>query len=98
MVSCLKNEEKIFTLGETLIKVSDKYIISGYDLIFLKDKMILSSKKNAIITDSESNIYTLEQFIYSVEKEILKGEDIIVTTNNKENNSDKFFFKTGFLI
>ena len=41
----LKNEEKIFTLGETLIKVSDKYNIKGYDLTLLKDKMILSSKK-----------------------------------------------------
>ena len=92
----LKDEEKIFTLGKTLINVSDKYNISGYDLIFLKDEMILSSKKKAIITDSESNIYTLEQFLYSVEEEILKGEDIIVTTNNKEDNSDKFFFKTGF--
>ena len=68
----LKDEEKIFTLGKTLIKVSDKYIISGYDLTFLKDEMILSSKKKAIITDSESNIIHLSSLI-SVEKEILKG-------------------------
>ena len=92
----LKDEEKIFTSGKTLIKVSDKYIISGYDLTFLKDEMILSSKKKAIITDNESNVYTLEQFIYSVDKEILKGEDIIVTTNNKKNSNNNFYFKTGF--
>ena len=89
----LKNEEKIFTLGKTLIKISDKYNIEGYNLTLLKDKMILSSKKNSIITDGESNTYKLEQFQYSIDKEILKGENIIVITNNK---SDNFFFKTGF--
>ncbi|MDA7733166.1 organic solvent tolerance protein [Candidatus Pelagibacter sp.] len=92
----LKNEEKVFTLGKTLIKVSDKYDIEGYDLTFLRDKMILSSEKNGVITDSESNIYKLEKFQYSVDKEILKGENIVAITNDEENKSDEFFFQTGF--
>jgi LPS-assembly protein len=92
----LKNEEKIFTLGKTLIKISNKYDIEGFDLILFKDKMILSSKKNAIITDSELNTYKLEQFQYSIDKEILKGENIVVITNDKKNKSDEFSFKTGF--
>ena len=58
--------------------------------------MILSSKKDAIIIDSESNTYKLEQFQYSIDKEILKGENIVAITSDKENKSDKFFFKTGF--
>ena len=92
----LKNEEKIFTIGKTLIKISNKYDVEGYDLTFLKNKMILSSKKNVIITDSLSNTYKLEQFQYSIDKEILKGENIVVITNDKKNKSDEFFFKTGF--
>jgi len=92
----LKNEEKIFTLGKTLIKISNKYDIEGYDLILLKNKMILSSKKKVIITDSESNTYKLEGFQYSIDTEILKGENIIAITNDKKNKSDEFFFKTGF--
>jgi len=92
----LKNEEKIFTVGKTLIKVSDKYDIEGFDLTLFKNKMILSSKKNAIITDSESTTYKLEQFQYSIKREILKGKNITVTTNDKKNKSDEFFFKTGF--
>mgnify|MGYP006105078169 CR=1 FL=1 len=92
----LKNDEKVFTLGETLIQVSDKYTIQGHDITFLKDKMFLSSKKNTVITDNELNIYSLEQFQYSIDKEILKGENIVMTTSNKENKSDEFFFKTGF--
>jgi LPS-assembly protein len=92
----LKNEEKVFTLGKTLIQVSDKYTIQGHDITFLKDKMFLSSKKNTVITDNELNIYSLEQFQYSIDKEILKGENIVMTTNNKKNKSDEFFFQTGF--
>ena len=92
----LKNEEKIFTLGETLIKVSDKYNIKGYDLTLLKDKMILSSKKSAVITDSELNTYQLEQFKYSIDKEILKGENILLITSDEKDKSDEFFFQTGF--
>ena len=94
----LKNDEKIFTSGKTLIKISDKYVIKGHDLIFLKDKMTLSSssKKNTLITDSELNTYKLEQFQYSINSEILKGQNITVTTNNRNNDSDTIFFQTGF--
>ena len=92
----LKNEEKIFTVGKTLIKISNKYDIEGFDLTLFKNKMILSSKKIAIITDSESNSYKLEEFQYSIDKEILKGKNITVITNDKKNKSDEFFFKTGF--
>ena len=88
----LKSEEKIFTLGKTLIKISNKYNIEGFDLTFFKDRMILSSKKNAIITDSELNTYKLDQFQYSIDKEILKGENIIAITSDKKNKSDEFFF------
>ena len=91
-----KNEEKILTLGKTLIKVSDKYDIEGYDLTFLRNKMLLSSKKKGVITDSESNIYKLEKFEYSIDKEILKGENIVAITNDIQNKSDEFFFQTGF--
>ena len=92
----LMNEEKISSLGKTNINIEDKYNIEGNNLILLKDKMVLSSKKNAIITDSESNAYKLEQFQYSINQEILKGKNIAVITNDKKNKSDEFFFKTGF--
>ena len=92
----IKNEEKIYTLGKTSINVSDKYDILGYDLILLKDKLILSSDNKATITDNYSNIYKINQFEYSIDQEILKGKEIEVTTNYKKNDSDKYFFETGF--
>ena len=94
----LKSEETIYTLGKTLINVDGKYNIEGYDLIFFKDKNILSSKKHTIITDSELNKFELDQFHYSIDREILKGENIIYITNDKEDKSDNFFFKVVFLI
>jgi len=92
----LKSEEIIYTLGKTLINVDGKYNIEGYDLIFLKDKNILSSKKYTIITDNELNKFELDQFQYSIDREILKGENIKYITNDKEDKSDNFFFQSGF--
>jgi len=89
-------EEKIFTLGKTNIDFEDEYNMEGSDLTLLRNEKILLSKKNAIISDSESNTYKLEQFQYSIDKEILKGENIIAVTNDKKNKSDEYFFKTGF--
>ena len=91
-----KDIEKIFTKGKTLIKISDKYTIEGYDLTLLKNEMILSSRKNTIITDKKSNMYKLKEFQYAINQEILKGENIEVSmkTNEKTNN-DNFFIKTG---
>ena len=93
----LKNEEKIYTLGKTLIKVSDKYNIESSDLTLLKNKMILSSSKKTTVADTFSNLYKLNEFEYSINQEILKGKKIEVTTNYKKNKSDKFFFETGFI-
>ena len=92
----LMNEETISSLGKTNINVEDKYNIEGNDLILLKDKMILFSKKKATITDIASNTYKLEQFQYSIDKEILKGENITAIIKDKKNKSDKLFFQTGF--
>jgi len=92
----LMNEEKISTLGKTNINIEDKYNIDGYDFILLRNKMILSSNKDAIITDDTSSIYELGKFQYTIDEEILKGEKIKITTNAGVNKSDQHFFQRGF--
>ena len=79
----LKNEEKIYTIGKTLINVSNKYNIEGSDFTFLKNEMILSSNRKATITDNILNIYKLDQFQYSINQEILKGKNTNFTRNEK---------------
>tara|TARA_B110000211_G_scaffold12787_1_gene13379 strand:- start:253 stop:2700 length:2448 start_codon:yes stop_codon:yes gene_type:complete len=92
-----KDKEEIFTPGKTLVKISDKYIVEGYDLTLLKNKMILSSSKKVLITDKDSNEYSLDNFQYFINQEILKGESIQVSNNKKnKTDNDKIFIKTGF--
>jgi len=92
----LKSEEIIYTVGKTLINVDGQYDIVGYDLTFLKSKMILSSNKKTTITDINSNVYKLAQFEYSINEEVLKGEKVFYRRNEKENKEDEYYFETGF--
>jgi len=91
-----QNEEKISTLGETNIDVESKYKIKGSDLTLLRNKMFLSSKEKAIITDINSNIYKLNEFQYSINQEILKGKKVNFITKEKANKEDTYYFETGF--
>ncbi len=92
----LKSEEIIYTVGKTLINVDGHYDIEGYDLTFIKNKMILLSDKEATITDINSNVYKLAQFEYSINEEVLKGEKVFFRRNEQENKEDEYYFETGF--
>ena len=93
----LKNKEKYFTTGKTKVFIEQRYTIDTKDLFFFRNQNILSSSKNTTLKDSSlNNIYKLLNFEYSTNQEILKGEKIEVTTNYQEDDSDKFFFETGF--
>jgi len=92
----LKSEEIIYTVGKTFINVDDQYNIEGYDFTFLKNKMILSSNKEATITDTDSNVYKLAEFQYLINEEILKGKKIFYKRNEKTNKNDEYSFETGF--
>ena len=92
----LKSEEIIYTVGKTLVNVDGQYNVVGYDLTFLKNKMILLSNEKATITDINSNVYKLDQFQYSVNEEVLKGEKVFYRRNEQENKEDEYYFETGF--
>ena len=92
----LKSEEIVYTVGKTLVNVDSQYYIEGYDLTFLKNKMILFSNKKTTITDINSNVYKLDQFQYSVNDEVLKGEKVFYRRNEQENKEDEYYFETGF--
>ena len=95
----LKNEEKIYTVGKTIVIIEGEfkeYTVEGYDLVLLKNKMILYSDEKTIISDNFSNIYKLDEFEYSINQEILKGKKIDVITNIKNNENEKYFFESGF--
>ena len=92
----LKSEEKIYTVGKTVVNVDGQYDIVGSDITFLKNKMILSSNKKTTITDINSNIYKLAQFEYLINEEVLKGEKVFYRRNEQVNKEDEYFFETAF--
>ena len=92
----LKSEEIIYTVGKTLVNVDGQYDIEGYDLTFLKNKMILLSNEKTTITDINSNVYKLDKFQYSINEEVLKGEEVFYRRNEQENKEDEYYFETGF--
>ena len=92
----LKSEEIIYTVGKTLVNVDGQYDIVGYDVTFLKNKMILLSNEKTTITDINSNVYKLDQFQYSINEEVLKGEEVLYRRNEQENKEDEYYFETGF--
>ncbi|WP_020169219.1 LPS-assembly protein LptD [Candidatus Pelagibacter communis] len=92
----LKSEEIIYTVGKTLVNVDDQYNVEGSDLTFLKNEMILMSNNKTTITDINSNVYKLDQFEYSVNDEVLKGERVFYRRNEQENKEDEYYFETGF--
>ena len=92
----LKSEEIIYTVGKTLVNVAGQYDIEGYDLTFLKNKMIILSNEKATITDVNSNVYKLAQFEYSINEEVLKGEEVFYRRNEQINKEDEYYFETGF--
>jgi LPS-assembly protein len=91
-----KNEDKFTTKGKTKVNVEDKYFMDTSNLVLLRKDMLLSSKYKTIVTDTFDNLYTLNDFNYLIKDKILKGDKVELITNYLKDNSDKYFFNTGF--
>ena len=62
----------------------------------LKSKK-LSSKNKVKIKDTNSQIYLLDEFLYSIDEGILKGKNITYITNYGLPKSDKAFFSQAII-
>ena len=91
-----QNNELIFSKGKTVSEIKSKYNFQSEDILFSRDKMILSSEKKTEIKDNNKNQYLLDKFNYSIKDKKLKGKNILMITNFDLPNSDKLFFKNGF--
>ena len=92
----LINDEKFFTKGKTKVDVNNEYFSDTEDLVFTRKDMVLSSEKKTIITDTINNVYILDKFKHLINDEILKGENVIVSTNSENNQNDKYYLDVGF--
>ena len=93
----LKNEEKIFTEGNTKALIRSKYELKSKNIIFFKNTLEIYSNDSTIISDYNNNLYKLSKFYYSINNEQLKGEKIIVTTNYNLPKSNSFYFSSAII-
>ncbi len=96
-ITYFKNEEKILTRGKTKSKIKSKYELTSENVLYLVTENKLKSSKKSTFKDNNSNVYILDKFNYSINKEELKGENIIAITNFDKPESDKFYFSNGII-
>ncbi|MDC3126521.1 hypothetical protein OA436_01930, partial [Candidatus Pelagibacter sp.] len=95
-ITYLRNKNKIYSIGKTTADIYSKYRFISEDVTYLIDLKQLSSEKKTIIKD-KLNLYKLEKFSYLIEKEILKGQNLLINSNYSLPTSDKFYFKSAII-
>ena len=95
-ISYDRNEEIIFTKGKTTGRIQNKYNFKSSDIIFHKNLMELKSNKKIIIDDN-INLFKANSFKYSINSEILKGNNLLINSNYKSIKSDKYNFSDAII-
>ena len=91
------DSEKIISKGKTDAFLKSKYKINSEDIVYLLKENNLSSLKKTKIVDNNSKVYFAENFNYSINQEIFKGEKILIITNYNLPKSDKFYFENAII-
>ena len=92
----MKRIMKKYLAGETKSEISSRFILNSIDVVFFRDKKILSSNKNTSIFDNGEQTYLeLKRFSFSIEDKLLKGENVLVNLDYNLPQNDKLFFESG---
>ena len=95
-ISFLLKENKIYSKGKTTGSFKSKYNFISKNVTFLKDSMEVFSREESSFTD-KNNFFKLTNFIYSINKEELKGEKILIKSNYKMPKSDELYFSSAII-
>jgi len=95
-ITYLKNDEKIYTVGNSKAFIENKYKFDSENVSYFRNSQDLFSQKASSVEDDNGNIYKLKNFTYNIDKELLKGNGIEVLAKVEENKIDKYFFSEGF--
>ena len=75
----------INTVGKTKLNKNNNYFIEGSDIFFNQKKGDIYSEKKSVITDFLNNFIEVENFNISLKKDLLFGNDAVLT--DKESNT-----------
>ena len=97
-ITYFKNKEKILTEGNTRSIIENRFNFYSKNVLFLRNKNILSSTSKSTITDRNLKIYKLDKFEYSINEDLLKAENIEIISENLLQNgfSDTAKYANGF--
>ena len=91
----LSGNDNIFSLndGVKIFHTSNGFEAQTKDLIFDNFKNTISSKTKSKIFDLEKNLYTVDSFLFEIQKDLVRVNNL--TFANKDN--DKFESSIGFI-
>ncbi len=91
----LKNDEIIFTEGNSKAVVENKYNFSSKDVIYNKNNEQISSNNNTTVIDDNGNIYKSSKFLYQLNTGLLKAKKVNIITQIDKLKKDNYFFSEG---
>ena len=97
-INYFKNEEKILTKGKTKALIENKYKFNSENVSYYRNLGDLISQKRSSVEDDSGNIYKLESFVYNINKELLKGKELMFLQKLMKIKSTNIFFQKDFLI
>ncbi len=107
-VKYFKKDEKLFTDKYTEININDKYFIESKNLIFDRNKGVISSNENTSVLDSFNNELISKEFKFFTENQLIKAKKVLIKDNQGNNtlldnfignlNKDQFFGKDVKII
>ena len=95
-VTYLKNDEIIFTEGNTKTLIDKKFKFESKNVNYSKKTKQLTSKDKSTIKDNNGNTYKADNFNYQIDKKLLKAKNVDVVSIVGENEQDNYFFSEGF--
>ncbi len=107
-VKYFKRNERLFTDKFTEININDDYFIKSKNLIFDRNKGILSSDENTSVLDNFNNELLSNEFKFFTENQLIKAKKVLIKDNQGNNtflenfignlNEDQFFGKDVKII
>ena len=91
-----KNEEKVITVGETKVDIDKQYDVLTSDLILFRNSNILMSEKKTTMNDEENNFYIFDNFVYTIQTKMVKGDKMKIYNYSSEFKKDIYNFENAF--